>query len=334
MNGNRQLRRMSGRAGFRQQVPRPAGRRRTDRALRARPKRHHPAQTRRRRRDPLGHGWRLLPSFTGRTGFVDPPRACPRLPCGPIPAGATTRPTGDTIAPCACRLPRSHERLWRSDHLYDIVVVLDYNLARTDPWRRQRHLSSSIAAPGFSPTEGCVAIPMPAMRRLLAGRRLELRYPRSNGFGQARSPKIALPTLTSVAPKAIAVSKSALMPIDKWHEAGCALRSCEAVRNAAPALRLQAECTSALRFRGRMSRQSATKPVDRIRRNAALLRFLAGIDLHSETRKRLALARRAPWQARAASDGRSSESMTSNRASASRTLLVCSGPIRCSSIPA
>jgi L,D-peptidoglycan transpeptidase YkuD (ErfK/YbiS/YcfS/YnhG family) len=69
----------------------------------------------------------------------------------------------------AVRLPfkASHERLWRSDHLYDVVVILDYNLARP-----RRGAGSAIflhvASPGFSPTEGCVAISLPAMLRLLA----------------------------------------------------------------------------------------------------------------------------------------------------------------------
>ena len=69
----------------------------------------------------------------------------------------------------ALRLPAaaSHERLWRSDHLYDIVVVLDYNLAKPIPGAGSA-IFLHIAAPGFSPTEGCVAIAMPAMRRTLA----------------------------------------------------------------------------------------------------------------------------------------------------------------------
>jgi L,D-peptidoglycan transpeptidase YkuD (ErfK/YbiS/YcfS/YnhG family) len=60
-----------------------------------------------------------------------------------------------------------HERLWRSDHLYDVVVVLDYNLDRP-----RRGAGSAIflhiAAPDYRPTEGCVAISLTAMRRLLS----------------------------------------------------------------------------------------------------------------------------------------------------------------------
>jgi len=62
--------------------------------------------------------------------------------------------------------PASHERLWRDDHLYDLLVVLDYNLTRP-----RRGAGSAIflhlAAPGFAPTAGCVAVTEQAMRRLL-----------------------------------------------------------------------------------------------------------------------------------------------------------------------
>lgn len=65
--------------------------------------------------------------------------------------------------PCAA----SHERLWRDDHLYDLVVVIDHNLARP-----VRGAGSAVflhlAAPDFAPTAGCVAITAAAMRRLLA----------------------------------------------------------------------------------------------------------------------------------------------------------------------
>jgi L,D-peptidoglycan transpeptidase YkuD (ErfK/YbiS/YcfS/YnhG family) len=63
--------------------------------------------------------------------------------------------------------PARHERLWRDDRLYDVVVVLDYNLARPRPG-----LGSAIflhlAGPDFAPTAGCIAVAPAAMRRLLA----------------------------------------------------------------------------------------------------------------------------------------------------------------------
>jgi L,D-peptidoglycan transpeptidase YkuD (ErfK/YbiS/YcfS/YnhG family) len=67
------------------------------------------------------------------------------------------------------RLPyrAGHERLWRDDRLYDILVVLDHNLMPTKPGSGSA-IFLHIAAPDFPPTEGCVAIEETAMRRLLA----------------------------------------------------------------------------------------------------------------------------------------------------------------------
>jgi L,D-peptidoglycan transpeptidase YkuD (ErfK/YbiS/YcfS/YnhG family) len=62
--------------------------------------------------------------------------------------------------------PGDHERLWRDDQLYDFLIILDHNLAR--PVRgRGSAIFLHIAAPGFPPTAGCVAISPEAMRRLL-----------------------------------------------------------------------------------------------------------------------------------------------------------------------
>lgn len=62
--------------------------------------------------------------------------------------------------------PARHERLWRDDGLYNVVVVLDYNL---DPAIAGRGSAIFLhcARPDFGPTEGCVAIAEPALRRLL-----------------------------------------------------------------------------------------------------------------------------------------------------------------------
>jgi L,D-peptidoglycan transpeptidase YkuD (ErfK/YbiS/YcfS/YnhG family) len=67
------------------------------------------------------------------------------------------------------RLPylASTERLSRDDALYDIVVVLDYNIRH-----RSRGAGSAIfmhvARPGWLPTEGCIALAEHDLRRVLA----------------------------------------------------------------------------------------------------------------------------------------------------------------------
>lgn len=53
--------------------------------------------------------------------------------------------------------PASHEAMWRQDPLYDIVVVLDWNLTRRIKGRGSA-IFLHVARPGFAPTEGCVAL--------------------------------------------------------------------------------------------------------------------------------------------------------------------------------
>jgi L,D-peptidoglycan transpeptidase YkuD (ErfK/YbiS/YcfS/YnhG family) len=75
---------------------------------------------------------------------------------------------GDRNYNRSVRLPyaASHETMRRKDDLYDIVIVLDWNIIP-----RKRNGGSAIffhaARPGLTPTEGCVALPGDVLRRLL-----------------------------------------------------------------------------------------------------------------------------------------------------------------------
>ncbi|GAB4354983.1 MAG: L,D-transpeptidase [Oricola sp.] len=68
------------------------------------------------------------------------------------------------------RLPfaKSHETMLRDDRLYDVCLVLGWNL---EPFGRKRNGGSAIflhvAKPGLAPTEGCIAVAPETMRRLL-----------------------------------------------------------------------------------------------------------------------------------------------------------------------
>jgi L,D-peptidoglycan transpeptidase YkuD (ErfK/YbiS/YcfS/YnhG family) len=60
----------------------------------------------------------------------------------------------------------SHEEMMRSDGLYDICLVLDWNISS-----RRRNRGSAIffhlIRPGYEPTAGCIAIGLPDMKRLI-----------------------------------------------------------------------------------------------------------------------------------------------------------------------
>lgn len=52
--------------------------------------------------------------------------------------------------------PAAHEKLWREDGIYDLIVVLGYNDDPAIPGKGSA-IFLHIARPDYSPTEGCVA---------------------------------------------------------------------------------------------------------------------------------------------------------------------------------
>lgn len=67
------------------------------------------------------------------------------------------------------RLPyrASHEELWRNDHVYDIIGVLDWNLNPVTPGNGSA-IFFHIATPDYAPTAGCVALNLADMQTVLA----------------------------------------------------------------------------------------------------------------------------------------------------------------------
>lgn len=61
----------------------------------------------------------------------------------------------------------SHEKMWRADELYDLVLVLGYNDAPVRPGRGSA-IFLHVARPTFSPTAGCVALAKDDVYALLA----------------------------------------------------------------------------------------------------------------------------------------------------------------------
>lgn len=66
--------------------------------------------------------------------------------------------------------PASAESMWRSDELYDLVVILACN-RRPRIRNRGSAIFMHIARPGFAPTEGCIALRRPDLMRLMASLR-------------------------------------------------------------------------------------------------------------------------------------------------------------------
>ena len=60
----------------------------------------------------------------------------------------------------------SHERLWRDDALYDLIVVLGFNDEPPSPGAGSA-VFLHVADPGFAPTKGCVALARDVLSELL-----------------------------------------------------------------------------------------------------------------------------------------------------------------------
>jgi len=60
----------------------------------------------------------------------------------------------------------SHEALWRTDHIYDIIVVLGHNDAPPIPGKGSA-VFFHLARENYHPTEGCIAVSLPNMLDIL-----------------------------------------------------------------------------------------------------------------------------------------------------------------------
>lgn len=102
------------------------------------------------------------------------PRPVTHLPCRPLKPSdgwcddaADRRYNRPVALPIGGARKVSHERMWRDDGLYDLVLVLDHN-TRPRVAGRGSAVFVHLARPGFRPTEGCVALRRADMLRLLS----------------------------------------------------------------------------------------------------------------------------------------------------------------------
>jgi len=61
----------------------------------------------------------------------------------------------------------SHERLWRDDALYDLIVIIGHNDDPPVPFLGSA-VFMHLARPDWTPTEGCIALARPDLEVLLA----------------------------------------------------------------------------------------------------------------------------------------------------------------------
>lgn len=113
--------------------------------------------------------------------FYRPDRLLP--PVTRLPCRALSPQDGwcdDPASPEYNRLVRlpfaaSHEKLWRDDHLYDLILVLGYNDAPPVPGRGSA-IFAHVRRDDGTGTEGCVAFALTDLLSIVAGLTPESRF--------------------------------------------------------------------------------------------------------------------------------------------------------------
>ncbi|WP_454761950.1 L,D-transpeptidase family protein [Caulobacter segnis] len=103
------------------------------------------------------------------------PDAYPDGPATALPVRATRPEDGWCDAPgdenynrpVRLPYPASAERMWRDDHVYDLVVILGHNDDPPVPGMGSA-IFMHLARDGYPGTEGCVALERPAIEAVLA----------------------------------------------------------------------------------------------------------------------------------------------------------------------
>jgi L,D-peptidoglycan transpeptidase YkuD (ErfK/YbiS/YcfS/YnhG family) len=104
-----------------------------------------------------------------------PPPSTKGLPVRPLQAtdGWCDAPTDPAYnQPVRLPYPASAERMWRDDHLYDLLAIVGYNDSPTVPGRGSAiflHVArGGASAPRLAATEGCVAVRLEDLLAILA----------------------------------------------------------------------------------------------------------------------------------------------------------------------
>lgn len=115
---------------------------------------------------PLG-AWAMKRVFYRPDRLARPATGLPVVPLRPNDGWCDAAEHRMYNQPVSLPFSAGHEKLWREDHAYDVIVELAHN---DDPI--VAGLGSAIffhlAQPDFRPTEGCVAISQDDMLRVLA----------------------------------------------------------------------------------------------------------------------------------------------------------------------
>ena len=95
-----------------------------------------------------------------------PACAVPREPLAPNDGWCDDPTSRDYNRPIRLPHPARHEELWRTDAVYDLIGILGWN---DTPVERNRGsaIFLHLARPDYTPTEGCIALALPDLQKIL-----------------------------------------------------------------------------------------------------------------------------------------------------------------------
>jgi len=107
-----------------------------------------------------------------------PPPACavPLEPIGPLDGWCDDPADPAYNKPVHLPYAAGHEELWRNDHVYDVIGVLDWNLDPVTPGRGSA-IFFHVATADYAPTAGCVALSLPDILAALRAGLSAIRVP-------------------------------------------------------------------------------------------------------------------------------------------------------------
>ena len=120
-----------------------------------------------------GDGATPLGRFTLSQAFYRPDRepapqtGLPLRALGPEDGWCDDPDAGDYNLMVRLPCPHRHERLWREDHVYDLIVVVGYNDAPVIAGRGSA-IFLHVARENHAPTEGCIAFAREDLLEILA----------------------------------------------------------------------------------------------------------------------------------------------------------------------
>jgi L,D-peptidoglycan transpeptidase YkuD (ErfK/YbiS/YcfS/YnhG family) len=99
--------------------------------------------------------------------LAPPVTALPVAPLAPADGWCDDAADPRYNRPVRLPYPGRHERLWREDGLYDVIVILGHNDAPPVAGRGSA-IFLHVAGIGYPPTEGCVALALSDLQTVLA----------------------------------------------------------------------------------------------------------------------------------------------------------------------